>query len=153
MLDAVTFLCKDFHYKASHFSCWMQYLVSTRISTTEETLFHVGCRSQHLYPTMGGTNPTTMIEGNKTYIWPWEEPILTPCKKGTSLTSHHGRNQSFHHVRRDWHLYLTMGGTNTSTMSKGLYTYMWPWEAHSSTVLERVYTYIWPWEEPILPPC
>ena len=28
MLDSVPCLCKDFHYKSSPFSCWMQYLAS-----------------------------------------------------------------------------------------------------------------------------
>ena len=28
------------------------------------------------------------------------------------------RNQSYHHVRKYQHLYLTMGGTNTTTMSE-----------------------------------
>ena len=86
MLDAVPCLCKDFHYRANPFSCWMQYLASARISTTEPVLFHTGCSTQHLYPTMGGlachhvgkaqhlhltiggTNPTTTSERHSTYI-------------------------------------------------------------------------------------
>ena len=70
-----------------------------------------------------------------TYIWPWEEPILPPCHKGTTITYDHGRNQSCHHVRKEQHLHLNMGGTNPLAMS------------------ERKNTYIWPWEEPILSPC
>ena len=104
-------------------------------SATEPVLFHTGCRSQHLYLTMGGTNPSTMLEWHNTYIWPWEEPILPPCQKGTTLTSNHGRNQSSHHVKKEQHLHLTMGGTNPLAMSK------------------RHKTYIWPWKEPILSPC
>ena len=61
-----------------------------------------------------------MSKWHKTYIWAWEEPILPPCQKGTTLISDHGRNQSYHHVRRAHHLHLTMGGTNPTTMLERL---------------------------------
>ena len=43
---------------------------------------------------------------------------MSPCQKGTALTSDHGSNQSSHHVRRAQHLHLTMEGTNSLTMSE-----------------------------------
>ena len=89
----------------------------------------------YLYLTMEGTNPTAMSERHNTYIWPWKEPILLPCQNRTTLTSDHGRNQSYDHVRNAQHLHMTMEGTNPVTMS------------------ERHNTYIWPWKEPILSPC
>ena len=69
---------------------------------------------------MGGTNPTTMSKRHNTYILPWEEPILPPCQKGTTLTSDYGRNPSYHHVKKEQQLLLTMGGTNPTTMSERL---------------------------------
>ena len=59
-----------------------------------------------------------LVVGLSTYIRPWEEPILLPCQKGTTLTSNHGRNQCCHHVRKAQHLHLTMEGTNPLTMSE-----------------------------------
>ena len=44
--------------------------------------------------------------------------------KGSTLTSDHGRNQSCHDVRKAQHLYLTMGGTNPTTMSEMDITYI-----------------------------
>ena len=41
---------------------------------------------------------------------------------------------------------MTMGGTNLTTMSERLSTYIQPWEAHPATMLERLSTYIRPWE-------
>ena len=49
--------------------------------------FHHVKREQHLDLTMEGTNPLTMLEGNSNYIWPWKEPILSPCQKGSQ--NHH----------------------------------------------------------------
>ena len=77
-------------------------------------------KALHLHIIMGGPNPTTMSEGLCTYILPWEEPILPPCQKGFALTSNHGRNQSYHHVRKALHLHMTIGGTNPTTMSEGI---------------------------------
>ena len=50
------------------------------------------------------------------------------CQKGPALTSDHERNQSSIHVRKALHLHLTMRGTNPTYMSKGLYTYICPFE-------------------------
>ena len=36
---------------------------------------------------MEGTNPLTMIEWLSPYIWPWKEPILSPCQNGSR--THH----------------------------------------------------------------
>ena len=36
---------------------------------------------------MEGTNPLTMTEWLSPYIWPWKEPILSPCQNGYG--SHH----------------------------------------------------------------
>ena len=41
-------------------------------------------------------------------------------RKGPALTSDHGRNQSYYHVRRALHLHLTMEGTKPITISEGL---------------------------------
>ena len=38
--------------------------------------------------------------------------------KGSTLTYDHGRNQTYHHVRKAQHLHLTMGGNNPATMSE-----------------------------------
>ena len=34
---------------------------------------------------MEGSNPLTMIEWLSPYIWPWKEPILSPCRNGYSV--------------------------------------------------------------------
>ena len=36
---------------------------------------------------MEGTNPLTMTEWIRPYIWPWKEPILSPCQNGSR--THH----------------------------------------------------------------
>ena len=74
-------------------------------------------KDQHLYLAMWGTHLASMLERLNTYIWPWKELILA-CYKGSALTSNHGRNQSYHHVRSALHLHLTMGGTNPTMMSE-----------------------------------
>ena len=97
---------------------------------------------------MGGKHVITMSERLSNHIRPWEEHIqqpcqkgpaltydhgrliLPPCQNGPALTSNHGRNTSKNHVRKDQHLYLTMGGTHPRTMSERLSTYIWPWEEH-----------------------
>ena len=43
--------------------------------------------AQHSHMTMEGTNPLTKIEWLIPYIWPWKEPILSPCHNG-SWTHH-----------------------------------------------------------------
>ena len=60
-----------------------------------------------------------MVLGLSTYTRPWEEPILPPCQKGIALTSNHGRNQSYHHVRKDlmcicvfWTHHFSLEGTS-----------------------------------------
>ena len=40
-----------------------------------------------LISVMEGTNPFTMTEWLSPYIWPWKEPILSPCQNGYG--SHH----------------------------------------------------------------
>ena len=82
-------------------------------SSTKPTFFHVGCRPHPLQALPLQSQPFFMLDvvlksqpffmldvGLNTYIWPWEEPILPPCQKGTTLTSNHGRNQSYHHARK-----------------------------------------------------
>ena len=68
MLDAAPFLCKYFHYRANPFSCWVQYLSSARISTTDLALFHVGCSTQHLHLTMGGTTYHQVRKAQQLYL-------------------------------------------------------------------------------------
>ena len=60
----------------------------------------------------------------------WEEHIQESYRKGSTLTSDHGRNTSKNHIGKAQHLYLTMGATHPRTMSEGLSTYIWPWEEH-----------------------
>ena len=67
---------------------------------------------------MGGTNTATMLERHNTYILPWEEPILPPCQKDTALTYDHWKNQYYHHVRREQHLHMTMGGPTYHNVRK-----------------------------------
>ena len=106
--------------------------------------------AQHSHLTMGGTHPKTMSKRSNTHIWSWEEHIQEPYRKGSSLiydhgrntynnhiinarstlTSDHGRNTSNNHVKKALHLHLTMEGTNPTTMSERLCTYIWPWEEH-----------------------
>ena len=77
-------------------------------SSTELALFHVGCRSWHIYPTMGGP-ALTSDHGS---------PSFPPCQKVPTLTSNHGRpilppcqkGPACNHVRKTQHLHLTMGG-------------------------------------------
>ena len=126
-------------------------------SSTEPSLFHVGCRPslhvglhllQHLYLNMGGTHPAIISERPNTHIWPWEaqpatlsewpityirpweEHIPQPCRKGSTLISNHGRNTSCNHVRMAQHSHLTMGVTHPKTMSEWTSTYIRPWEEH-----------------------
>ena len=87
-------------------------------------------KAQHSHLTMGGAHPTTMLERLNTYILAWEEHIQQPCKKGSALTSDHGRNTSSNHVRKAQHSHMTMGGTHPTTMSERLSTYILPWEEH-----------------------
>ena len=76
-------------------------------------------KAQHSHLTMRGSNPSFMSERLCTYIRPCEEPIQHTCRKGSSLTSDHARNQSNIHVERALHLHSTMRGTNPTYMSKG----------------------------------
>ena len=57
-------------------------------------------KALHLHLTMRGTHPSFMSERLFTYIWPWEEHIHNSCQKGSALTYDHGRNQSYHHVKK-----------------------------------------------------
>ena len=98
------------------------------------------------YPRKGSILTSTSMVGHTIYhpekgyalIFDHGRTLLPPCQKGSTLTSDHGRNSSCHHVRRDLHLHLTMGGpsyhhfrraphlrltmggTNPSTMLDGL---------------------------------
>ena len=57
-------------------------------------------RALHLHSTMQGTNPAYMLKGLCTYIRPCKEPIKPTCRKGSTLTFNHARNQSSLHVER-----------------------------------------------------
>ena len=143
-------------------------------------------KAQHSHPIMGGTHPRTILERLGTYILPWDEHINhVRMDQHLYITM----RWTHHHEIRAQHLYLTMGwthqpcqkgstlisdhGMNTSTMSEGLYTYIWScgmntshshikmalhlhlimWEHIPQSHQNGSYTYIWPWKEPILSPC
>ena len=74
-------------------------------------------KSQHLHLIMGGP-ACTMLKRIITYVLPWEAQPA-PCRKGSTLISDHGRNQSYHHVKRALHLHLTMGGHILPPCQKG----------------------------------
>ena len=98
-------------------------------SSTELALLHVGCRPslhvglhilQHLYLTMGGTHPTSILDGPpNTYILPWRNTSSIRVRKDRrTLRSNHGRNTSNIHIRKAQHSHMTMGGTHPASMSE-----------------------------------
>ena len=82
-------------------SVLLDRMASTHIWHGREQPYHHDRMAQPLYLTyssewlwisalisdMEGTNPLTMTEWLSPYIWPWKEPILSPCQNGYG--SHH----------------------------------------------------------------
>ena len=122
-----------------HHRCYLLILLVIG-SSTEPTLFHVGCRPslhvglfQHLYLTLSQNVPPStynLLCRNQSYN---HSTHISPCGN----TSHNPiRNFQHSHltmrgtnlviyVRKAQHLHSTMRGTNPTYMLKGICTYIW----------------------------
>ena len=76
-------------------------------SSIEPALFHARCRSQHLYPTMGG--PSCHHVGKAHFLHMTME------------------GPSCHHVRKVQHLHMTMGGTTCHHVKKAQHLHPLAW--------------------------
>ena len=100
---------------------------------------------------MEGTNPLTMTEWLIPYIWPWKEPILSPCQNGYG--NHHfsleeisiWRTPSF--FLKYSNFTLAIGFVNTLAICSFVPTY-WSFTAPLCTIsqiksLERIWGKKW----------
>ena len=107
-------------------------------SSTEPSLFHVGCRPslhvglhllQHLYLTMGGTHPASMSKRPTQHLY-----LTMGRTHPTSMSERHAQHShltmggpSCHHVRKAQRLHLTMGGPACHHVKKAQHLHPSAW--------------------------
>ena len=122
---------------------------------------------------MGGPTCHHVEKALSTYINAHGRPSLTPCRKGSVLTSTTMGGPSCHRVGKALNTYInahgrpsvppcrkgstlkstTMGGLACHHVGKAQHLHQRPWEAQPATMSERLSTYINDHGRPNLPPC